>query len=560
MNKNCLGPFKLWTIENFPFIEADFDAITNYQLYSKIVEFVKMIAENQDILDNKIKYVIDYFENLDVQEEVNNKLDEMVEDGTLTTLITPYIDTLTAAAQQATSAANQATSAANQATTNVNNLTNQVGTIVEKLRNKLSTQYEYVNLPETMNAWFKNVQILKAIDKNNYNYALNIEKLKNSGGSTIYVDCNNANTGDGTEANPYNNFKTALTNSNNNDTIIVKKGLYYRQNLNNTSSQDWKNVNVICDEGTLFTTGEALTWTQNSTYNNVYQSNRTNVANVIDLRNWERGILSQLEKKSTLQACSQKVGSYYTDNTIIYVNLGEPVNNNNILCSIKLGYRPFNMIASSQNLHLYFKNATFIAGRDGIIRVSRSDSYTMEFIAENCKFLFSPVTSIDGVEFLGSKSILINCEASYNGKDGFNYHAQESNPCYAIELNCTGQANGLIDTDNHSYNGSTVHDGGQIVRVNCNYFDNNGGNITDIDSNTISVNYGCNCFDSQAETENEFSSDFCCKYGNCKMYLYNCFAQGKSYYNIYADLTTNNVYVDNCKYITTGGNGNINIL
>lgn len=36
-------------------------------------------------------YVEDYFENLDVQEEINNKLDDMVEDGTLQEIITAYI-------------------------------------------------------------------------------------------------------------------------------------------------------------------------------------------------------------------------------------------------------------------------------------------------------------------------------------------------------------------------------------------------------------------------------------------------------------------------------------
>ena len=36
-------------------------------------------------------YVEDYFENLDVQEEINNKLDDMLEDGTLQEIITTYI-------------------------------------------------------------------------------------------------------------------------------------------------------------------------------------------------------------------------------------------------------------------------------------------------------------------------------------------------------------------------------------------------------------------------------------------------------------------------------------
>lgn len=96
------GPFKLWTIENFPFIEADFDAITNYQLYSKIVEFCNKLKINQDLLqesNNELinafnsleNYVENYFENLDVQEEIDNKLDEMVEDGTLQEIIASYL-------------------------------------------------------------------------------------------------------------------------------------------------------------------------------------------------------------------------------------------------------------------------------------------------------------------------------------------------------------------------------------------------------------------------------------------------------------------------------------
>ena len=37
------------------------------------------------------KYVNNYFDNLDVQEEINNKLNQMVEDGTFNTIINYYI-------------------------------------------------------------------------------------------------------------------------------------------------------------------------------------------------------------------------------------------------------------------------------------------------------------------------------------------------------------------------------------------------------------------------------------------------------------------------------------
>lgn len=42
-----------------------------------------------------IEFVNNYFDNLDVQQEVNNKLDEMVSDGTLDSLIQPLFDTYT---------------------------------------------------------------------------------------------------------------------------------------------------------------------------------------------------------------------------------------------------------------------------------------------------------------------------------------------------------------------------------------------------------------------------------------------------------------------------------
>ena len=34
---NHLPPFKWYVLQNFPFIEADFDAITNYQLLCTLV-------------------------------------------------------------------------------------------------------------------------------------------------------------------------------------------------------------------------------------------------------------------------------------------------------------------------------------------------------------------------------------------------------------------------------------------------------------------------------------------------------------------------------------------
>lgn len=89
-------------LTNFPYIEEDFDALTNYELLSKVVEYLnKVIAneneQNESIIElynsfNDLKnYVDNYFENLDVQDEINNKLDEMLEDGVLDQIIEQYL-------------------------------------------------------------------------------------------------------------------------------------------------------------------------------------------------------------------------------------------------------------------------------------------------------------------------------------------------------------------------------------------------------------------------------------------------------------------------------------
>ena len=94
--------FRRCVLQNFPFIEQDFDALTDYGLLCKVVEYLNKTIDSQNSLTedfvtlttlfNTLKeYVDNYFDNLDIQEEVNNKLEEMAEDGTLESIITVYL-------------------------------------------------------------------------------------------------------------------------------------------------------------------------------------------------------------------------------------------------------------------------------------------------------------------------------------------------------------------------------------------------------------------------------------------------------------------------------------
>lgn len=83
--------FRNWVMQNFPFLEDDFDALTDYELFCKMMGYVKKFAEDNEDFRKQLAYYENYFNNLDLQEEVNKKLDEMALDGTLENLISQYI-------------------------------------------------------------------------------------------------------------------------------------------------------------------------------------------------------------------------------------------------------------------------------------------------------------------------------------------------------------------------------------------------------------------------------------------------------------------------------------
>lgn len=102
-----MTPFKRFILQSFPWIDANFDALTNYELMGKIIEYLNDIISNENAVQSNVTALYDafvdlqndvnnYFDNLDVTSEINNKLDKMAQDGTLTTLIgqyiTPYIN------------------------------------------------------------------------------------------------------------------------------------------------------------------------------------------------------------------------------------------------------------------------------------------------------------------------------------------------------------------------------------------------------------------------------------------------------------------------------------
>lgn len=97
-----IRPFVWFCMNNFPFIEETLDEINEWNLLCKVVgklneviakcnETGQQVQELTELFNQLQDYVEHYFDNLDIQEEVNNKLDEMVKDGTLQEIVETYL-------------------------------------------------------------------------------------------------------------------------------------------------------------------------------------------------------------------------------------------------------------------------------------------------------------------------------------------------------------------------------------------------------------------------------------------------------------------------------------
>ena len=95
-NIQKIKPSGIFTNYIFKSIPLAFDeSLSYYEVLCGVLDLLKtqeeVINNNADLLAELESYVKNYFDNLDVQEEINNKLDEMAESGQLTDIIAQYL-------------------------------------------------------------------------------------------------------------------------------------------------------------------------------------------------------------------------------------------------------------------------------------------------------------------------------------------------------------------------------------------------------------------------------------------------------------------------------------
>ena len=99
-----LKPFRFWCQKVLPLVYGD--ELSYYELLCKVVDYLNKTMEDVENMDTDMTaiyeaynnlqgYVNNYFSSLDIQQEINNKLDHMVVDGTLLAIITPTVSSET---------------------------------------------------------------------------------------------------------------------------------------------------------------------------------------------------------------------------------------------------------------------------------------------------------------------------------------------------------------------------------------------------------------------------------------------------------------------------------
>lgn len=101
-NYTDLRPFRFWCQKVLPLVYDD--SLSYYEVLCKLVDYLNKTMEDVGVLHEDVdalntayhqlqSYVNDYFSTLNVQQEINNKLDIMAADGTLDALLLPYFNT-----------------------------------------------------------------------------------------------------------------------------------------------------------------------------------------------------------------------------------------------------------------------------------------------------------------------------------------------------------------------------------------------------------------------------------------------------------------------------------
>lgn len=219
------------------------------------------------------------------------------------------------------------------------------------------------------------------------------------------------------------------------------------------------------------------TWSDNATYSWVKQVARSNALRLVNPATLTaRGLWADYTKVTSLLLCSQTPGSWFTDNTNVYVNpfAGQALSDGTV--RILLNVNLFNWTPNGSNAlpNIFLENLDYVGGASSnllvLVGAPASSWPRRMFAARNCSFRYGggAATGSGGVYINGWNGLVYfeGCDAGGSWSDAWNWHNDQSPAnatMNAITINCTGFDTGRGGAAVQSNNGLTGHDSNLVA-------------------------------------------------------------------------------------------------
>lgn len=242
------------------------------------------------------------------------------------------------------------------------------------------------------------------------------------------------------------------------------------------------NSGEVVHSGHIFNLGWALYHAPSNTYSVAYANT---VMNAWDSSVLVDGDYTRIVPESSIVNVQTNPGTFYQTGGVLYLHLFDgrvPDADVHIMREMQAAY------CNRDSITIYLEGIEFQAGVNGACYFRNNSAVGgLNVYAKNCKFKYSAATggfAMEGTDL----SIVQNCIASRNQNDGYNYHVRNGIIPKAIEINCIGRYSGLAGGDSDN-NGSSMHDGGKVLRILGQYHNSYGPVVIDI-GNAQSWNLG----------------------------------------------------------------------
>jgi len=269
-----------------------------------------------------------------------------------------------------------------------------------------------------------------------------------------------------------------------------------------------KSINFVAVERGVKWTGWNADLTWSLTSGNVYQTTRSNVQLVAD---GASGVLDQFGRKAVYKYMGATSGSitgpgqWATDNATTWVWPGDSRVMTGTDTNIRLATLSAGSCLNIQGgINVYAEGIDFegggVASASGggrsMVQVASTAGGNPTFTAVNCSASYSADNGFGSTG--GSWITLVNCMAQLNTDDAFGWHHSGTYSAIptVLEVGCRAYDNGFsyqttIQSVEDNRNGFTIHDGIDVVRVNCLASGCYGPNFGDTGTGSSSWNLNC---------------------------------------------------------------------